>query len=30
MQNPSLGKILENPDFLSSTVNMLKQPMARP
>ena len=30
MQDPSLSKLIENPDFLHSTIQMLKQPMARP
>lgn len=30
MQNPSLSKILDNPDFLASTVSMLRNPMAKP
>ena len=30
MQDPSLSKLIDNPDFLHSTIQMLKQPMARP
>lgn len=30
MQNPSMSKMLDNPEFLSNTLNMLKSPMARP
>lgn len=30
MQNPSMAKMLDNPEFLSNTLNMLKSPMARP
>lgn len=30
MKNPSLGKMLDNPDFLSSSLEMLKSPMAKP
>ena len=30
MKNPSMAKMLDNPDFLKSTVSMLKSPMARP
>lgn len=29
MQNPSLQKMLDNPEFLDSTIQMLKNPMAR-
>lgn len=29
MQNPSMSKMLDNPDFLASTVGMLKNPMAK-
>ena len=29
MKNPSMSKMLENPDFLSTTLNMLKSPMAK-
>jgi len=30
MQNPSIGKFIDNPEFLNTTVQMLKNPMARP
>ena len=30
MQNPSMSKLLDNPEFLDSTLSMLKSPMARP
>ena len=30
MQNPSMAKMLDNPEFLENTLNMLKSPMARP
>lgn len=29
MQNPSIKKLLDNPEFLDSTIQMLKNPMAR-
>jgi hypothetical protein len=29
MSNPSLQKLLDNPEFLDSTIQMLKNPMAR-
>jgi len=30
MKNPSMAKLLDNPEFLDSTLGMLKSPMARP
>ena len=30
MSNPSMSKLLDNPEFLQSTIGMLKSPMARP
>lgn len=30
MKNPSMSKLLDNPEFLKSTLGMLKSPMARP
>ncbi len=30
MENPSMSKMLDNPEFLENTLNMLKSPMARP
>ncbi len=30
MSNPSMSKMLDNPEFLKQTVGMLKSPMARP
>lgn len=30
MKNPSMAKMLDNPEFLDSTLAMLKSPMARP
>ena len=30
MSNPSLSKLLDNPEFLDSTLQMLKNPMAKP
>ena len=30
MNNPSMSKLLDNPEFLSNTLNMLKNPAMRP
>ena len=30
MQNPSMSKLLDNPEMLDTTINMLSSPMARP
>jgi len=30
MKNPSMSNMLNNPEFLKSTISMLKSPMARP
>ena len=30
MKDPSMAKLLDNPEFLSNTLEMLKSPMARP
>ena len=30
MKNPSMASMLDNPEFLKSTIGMLKSPMARP
>ena len=30
MKNPSIAKVLDNPEFIGSAVQMLKTPMAKP
>ena len=30
MQNPSMSKLLDNPEMLDTTINMLSSPAARP
>ena len=30
MKNPSMQKILDNPEFIDNMINMIKSPMARP